>query len=103
MKSNVTMENERFMKRFCVKAENQQEAYYILTPHMMEYIIKMADKSDGTVYRNRHSSAVFDYDGSCCLCWTDYFLCICRQSAASYIVKTKSGYYLFVLSAAITD
>ena len=57
MKSNVTMENERFMKRFCVKAENQQEAYYILTPHMMEYIIKMADKSDGTVYRNRHSSA----------------------------------------------
>ena len=49
MKSNVTMENERFMKRFCVKAENQQEAYYILTPHMMEYIIKMADKSDGTV------------------------------------------------------
>ena len=31
MKSNVTMENERFMKRFCVKAENQQEAYYILT------------------------------------------------------------------------
>ena len=29
----------------------------ILTPHMMEYIIKMADKSDGTVYRNRHSSA----------------------------------------------
>lgn len=50
MKSNVTMENERFMKRFCVKAENQQEAYYILTPHMMEYIIRMADKSSGTVY-----------------------------------------------------
>ena len=35
----------------------KDEAYYILTPHMMEYIIKMADKSDGTVYRNRHSSA----------------------------------------------
>lgn len=50
MKSNVTMENERFKKRFCVKAENQQEAYYILTPHMMEYIIRMADKSGGTVY-----------------------------------------------------
>ena len=26
------------------------------------------------------------------LYWADYFLCICRQSAASYIVKTKSGY-----------
>lgn len=50
MKSDVTMENEAFKKRFCVKAEIPQEAYYILTPHMMEYIIKMADKSGGTVY-----------------------------------------------------
>ena len=50
MKSDVTMENEAFKKRFCVKAENPQEAYYILTPHMMEYILKMADKSGGTVY-----------------------------------------------------
>lgn len=50
MKSDVTMENEAFAKRFCVKAEIPQEAYYILTPHMMEYIIKMANRSGGTVY-----------------------------------------------------
>ena len=50
MKSDVTMENPAFAKRFCVKAENPQEAYYILTPHMMEYITRMADKSGGTVY-----------------------------------------------------
>lgn len=50
MKSDVKMENETFAKRFCVKAEIPQEAYYILTPHMMEYIIRMADRSGGTVY-----------------------------------------------------
>lgn len=50
MKSNVTMDNEAFSKRFCVRADNPQEAYYILTPHMMEYITSMADKSGATVY-----------------------------------------------------
>ena len=35
MKSNVTMDNEQFSKRFCVRADDPQEAYYILTPHMM--------------------------------------------------------------------
>lgn len=50
MKSNVTMDNEPFSKRFCVRANDPQEAYYILTPHMMEYITSMADKSGGIVY-----------------------------------------------------
>ena len=44
------MDNEQFDKRFCVRADDPQEAYYILTPHMMEYITRMADKSGGTVY-----------------------------------------------------
>ena len=35
MKSNVTMDNEQFSKRFCFRADDPQEAYYILTPHMM--------------------------------------------------------------------
>ena len=50
MKSNVTMDNEQFSKRFCVRADNPQETYYILTPHVMEYIFNMADKSGGQVY-----------------------------------------------------
>ena len=50
LKSDVTMDNEQFAKRFCVRANDPQEAYYILTPHMMEYITSMADKSGGTVY-----------------------------------------------------
>ncbi|MGN0625143.1 MAG: DUF3137 domain-containing protein [Oscillospiraceae bacterium] len=50
MKSTVTMDNEQFSKRFCVTADDPQEAYYILTPHMMEYVTAMADKSGGTIY-----------------------------------------------------
>ena len=44
------MDNEQFDTRFCVRANNPQEAFYILTPHMMEYITAMADKSGGLVY-----------------------------------------------------
>ncbi|MGN0999004.1 MAG: DUF3137 domain-containing protein [Faecousia sp.] len=49
-KNSVEMENEDFNKRFLVIAANPEEAYYILTPHMMEYILSMADKSGGEVY-----------------------------------------------------
>lgn len=48
--NNIEMENEDFNKRFLVIAGNPEEAYYILTPHMMEYILSMADKSGGEVY-----------------------------------------------------
>ena len=47
---SVEMENETFNNRFLVTANDAQEAYYILTPHMMEYILSMADKSGGEVY-----------------------------------------------------
>ena len=50
LKSNVSPDNVQFSKRFCVSADDPQEAYAILTPHMMEYILTMADKSGGTVY-----------------------------------------------------
>ena len=50
MKSDVSMDNEQFDTRFCVRANNPQEAFYILTPHMRDYITAMADKSGGLVY-----------------------------------------------------
>ncbi len=50
IKGNVKMENEGFNKRFYVNAQNPQEAYYILTPHMMEYILTMSERSGGTIY-----------------------------------------------------
>lgn len=50
MKSNVKMDNEQFNKRFCIRADDPQEAYYILTPHMMEYILSISNSSGGTLY-----------------------------------------------------
>ena len=50
LKSNVTVDNEQFGRRFCVRADDPREAYRILTPHMMELILTIADKSGGTVY-----------------------------------------------------
>ena len=44
------MDNEQFDTRFCVRADNPQEAYYILTPHMMEYITAMANKSGAAIF-----------------------------------------------------
>ncbi len=39
-----------FNKKFYISTQNQHEAFYILTPHMMEYIIKMDKKADGDTY-----------------------------------------------------
>ena len=46
----IKMENPAFNDRILVTAENAQEAYYVLTPHMMEYILAAAGKSGGEVY-----------------------------------------------------
>ena len=50
MTNNVTIDNRQFGKRFCVKADDPQAAYSILTPQMMKYISVMADKSGCPVY-----------------------------------------------------
>ena len=50
MKSDVTMDNAAFAERFCVRADNPEEAFYILTPNMMEYISKLADNCGGILY-----------------------------------------------------
>ena len=44
------MENTAFNDRFLVTSADAHEAYYILTPHMMEYILTMAGRSGGEVY-----------------------------------------------------
>lgn len=46
----IEMENPAFNDRFFVTAADAQEAYYVLTPHMMEYILAAAGKSGGEVY-----------------------------------------------------
>ena len=50
LKSDVTMNNKEFNDCFSVKARVPEEAYHMLTPHMMEYILEMAHKANGQVY-----------------------------------------------------
>ena len=47
---SVEMENAAFNDRFLTTSANAQEAYYLLTPHMMEYILTAASRSGGEVY-----------------------------------------------------
>lgn len=46
--SSVETESEAFNKRFCIRSRDGHSVFYILTPHMMEYILSMDDKGGGT-------------------------------------------------------
>ena len=48
MKSNtIELENEAFNNQFEVKTDNDQLAFYILTPHFMESVIRADELADG--------------------------------------------------------
>lgn len=47
-RSTVETESEAFNKRFCIQSQDGHSVFYILTPHMMEYILTMDDKGGGT-------------------------------------------------------
>ncbi len=49
-RGEVKTDNEAFNKQFFVNTENPHEAFYILTPHMMEYIQSMDAKAKGDTY-----------------------------------------------------
>lgn len=50
MTSDVKIADDKFSERFCVRSDDPQEAYKILTPQMMACISAAADKCEGTVY-----------------------------------------------------
>lgn len=45
-KSDVTTENEAFNKRFQILTEDEHSAFYILTPHFMEFIMRADDAAN---------------------------------------------------------
>ena len=47
-KSTVETENIAFNKKFSIHSADGHSVFYILTPHMMEYILSMDDKGGGT-------------------------------------------------------
>ncbi len=46
----IKTENEAFNKYFHIESDIEQEAFYILTPHMMEYILEMDRKANGETH-----------------------------------------------------
>ena len=49
-KNSVETENESFNKQFIIRSKNPHDVFYILTPHMMEYIQEMDRKADARSY-----------------------------------------------------
>ncbi len=45
----IQMESTDFNKRFLVYAQDAHDAFYIITPHIMEKIIKLSDDSKGRI------------------------------------------------------
>ena len=46
----IKTESEAFNQRFMIQSQSQHDAFYILTPHMMEYILSMDAKGGGDTY-----------------------------------------------------
>lgn len=46
-KGGIKTESEEFNKNFRIESDNEHDAFYILTPHMMEYILQMDEKGGG--------------------------------------------------------
>lgn len=49
-KSNIEMENVAFNKKFIVLTEDEHNAFYLLTPQMMEHIIETEKRFMGRIY-----------------------------------------------------
>lgn len=50
LKKGIKTENDSFNKQFYIESESEHDVFYILTPHMMEYIQAMDKKAGGRTY-----------------------------------------------------
>ena len=46
----IKTESEEFNKRFFIRCLSEHDAFYLLTPHMMERILEMDDRTNGDSY-----------------------------------------------------
>ena len=49
-KHTILTDNDAFNVKYTIKSDNPEEVFYILTPHMMEFILAMDEKADGMTY-----------------------------------------------------
>ncbi len=48
--SLIETENEAFNQKYAVSCDNEHDAFYILTPHMMDHIMTMDERAGGDTY-----------------------------------------------------
>ncbi len=60
-RKRIRMENERFNEKFIVTASDPEEAFYILTPHMMEYILSLESRNKGIIYMSFLREGIFHF------------------------------------------
>ncbi len=53
-KGSIQTESDSFNKQFVIHSDNDHDVFYVLTPHMMEYIQKMDAKANGRTYMRFH-------------------------------------------------
>ena len=58
MKSDVETENTAFNRKYQISSDDPHMAFYILTPHFMEYILNMDEQADARTYLSFIGSAV---------------------------------------------
>lgn len=46
-RKGIRTDNDAFNKKFCIQSDSSHDVFYILTPHMMEYILSMDKAADG--------------------------------------------------------
>lgn len=49
-KKTILTDNDAFNNKYTVRSEHPEEAFYVLTPHMMEFMLQMDEKADGQTY-----------------------------------------------------
>ena len=49
-KGQVETENEAFNEKFGITCENEHDAFYILTPHLMDHIMTLDERAGGNTY-----------------------------------------------------
>ena len=66
--NNIKMEDQEFNNMFWINAQNDHEAFYILTPSFMEKIKKLSNTIDGTLLlcfvNNKLHVGLHNYDDS---------------------------------------
>ena len=94
----VKLESEEFNKRFKVYAQSELEAFYILTPHMIERIMKLDDQNSGKLLLcfvdNQLHVGV--YDGKDSFEYSNYFKKIDEQTELEKISRDIKLITMFI-------